>query len=99
MPAQLVGSELGQGRGRHGGLHADGHGDGAVIGAGDLLREGDDIGIIQTHAAKFLGLVNAQEALLAHLLEQFVGREASRLLPLVHMGVDLRRHEAAHGIA
>ena len=99
LPPQLVRSELGQGRGRHGGLYADGHGDRAMIGGADLLREGHDIGIIQAHAAEFRGLINAQETLPTHLLEQLVGREAARLLPRVHMGVDLGRHEPADGIA
>ena len=96
---ELVGAEAGQGGRGHVGLHADGQRHAAAGGAADFLGDDQAVGIIQTHAAVFLGLGDAQQAQVAHLLEHVVDRETSRRFPLrherVHLFLDKITHRAA----
>ncbi len=97
--AQLVGTEAGQGRGAHVGLHADGHRDAAAGDAAEFLGGDDRVAVVQAHAAELLRLGDAQQAEFAGLAEDLVDREAAVLFPLVDVGVDFPLDEAANGAA
>ena len=66
----------------------------AAIDVAERLAIDGGVGIIEAEAAEFLGLGDAEEAALAHLLEHLVRREGRVLLPLVDVRVDLRVDEA-----
>src|SRR5690348_3721309 len=78
----------------HVGMDADCHGDGRAAASAQRLAERHLIGIVEALAAEPLGLVDAEEALAAHLLEELMRREDAGLLPLVDIGVDLGLAEA-----
>src|SRR6185312_7228501 len=92
--AQLVRAVARQGRRRHVGMDADRHGDGRAAAGAERLAERHLVGIVEALAAEPLGLVDAEEALAAHLLEQLMRRENAGLLPFVDMRVDLGLAEA-----
>src|SRR5579883_47615 len=100
--AELIGAVLGERRRRHVRLHADRHGDGPAARSAERLAEGDLVGIIETEPAELLGLVDPEEALIAHLLEDLMRREDAGLLPFIDERVDLRLAEfgdRAHELA
>ena len=55
----------------------------------ERLAERDLVGVIEPLPAELLRLVDAEQALLAHLLEQLVRREDAVLLPLLGVRIDL----------
>ncbi len=89
----LLGAELEDRRHRHVGLHRDPHAQAPAVGVGELLGEDEARVVVAALAAVLLGLVETQEAELAHPLEHPV-RER-RLLPLLGVRLELLDHEAA----
>ena len=81
--AQLVAAEPRQRRRRHVGLHADRHRHAAAVDGAELLRHHQRIGIVEALAAELDGLVEAEKAEIAELLEQLMRGEDAVLLPLV----------------
>ena len=86
--AQFIGAKTRQGRGAHIGLHANGHRDAAADDGAELLGSDDRVAVVQTHAAEFLRLGDAQQAEVAGFLENIVDREAAVLFPLFDVRVD-----------
>jgi hypothetical protein len=64
-----------------------------------VSRNTELVGVIETHAAVLGGLVDAEIALVAHLLEEIVGGEDAGLLPFVDVRVDLAVDEFLHAAA
>ena len=90
---QLVGAEASERGRRHVGLHADRHRHAAALDMAQRLYERELIGVVEPHAPVLGGLVDAEIALLAHLLEQVVGGEDAGRLPFIDVRVDLRVDE------
>src|SRR5579859_1511676 len=80
-------------------MHDNAHRHAAAVGAGKLLRKDDRIPIVRVRAAILFGIVQPQKAQITHLLEEVMGRKDARLLPLIHMGIDLFFYECAHALA
>src|SRR5690606_1717210 len=97
--AQLIGAETGQCRGAHVGLHADGQRHTAAVDGAEFFGGDDGVAVVQAHAAEFFRLGDAQQAQVAGLLEELAHREATVLLPLVNVGVDLLVDEVPDGAA
>src|SRR6185312_1562545 len=57
------------------------------------------VGVVEPLAAELLRLVQPQEAEIAELLEQLMGREDVGLLPLVDVRIDLGRDESLQAAA
>ncbi|MDF2467445.1 MAG: hypothetical protein K0Q43_5680 [Ramlibacter sp.] len=95
--AQLVAAEAREGRRRHVGLNADGHGNAAAMGVAQRLRHRHGIGVVQTRAAVFLRLGQAEQAQFTQALEHLVRRKYLRLFPFVDVGVDFFVDEALEG--
>ena len=76
---------------------ASAHRQPAAVGVDDLLGEHQARVVVAALAAVLLGLVEPEEAELAHPLEDPV-REG-RLLPLLGVGLELLDHEAADRVA
>jgi hypothetical protein len=71
--AQRVRSKARQRRCAHVGLHADGHGNAADIAVAQRLGHHHRVAEVQAHAAEFGGVLDAQQAQVAQLLEQLMG--------------------------
>src|SRR6266545_3929767 len=99
LPAQLVAAVAGQCRRRHGDLHAGCHGDRAPVHQAQRFRADHGVGEVEPRAAVLDGLVDAQEAGIAHLLEQRVSGEGAFLLPFVDVGIDLAIDQRLPGLA
>src|SRR5438552_1963593 len=59
----------------------------------EFFRHHQRVAVIEPLAAEFSWLIEAEEAEIAELLEQFVRRENIRLLPFVDERVDFSRDE------
>ena len=81
LAAQLVAAVAGERRRRHVGLHADRHRHRAAIDVAQLLGHHHGVGVVEAHAAEFDGLVDAEQAGIAQLLEHLVGGEDARPPP------------------
>jgi hypothetical protein len=97
--AQVVAAVAGEGGCRHVGLHADRHRHRAAIDVAQLLGHHHGVGVVEAHAAVFRGLVDAEQAGVAQLLEDFVRREDAVLLPLVDVRIDVLVDDGAQGAA
>src|SRR5262249_24713925 len=95
LGAQLVGAPARQGRGRHVGLHADRHAERAAARGAELLDDHRLVRVVEAHAAELLGLVDAEQAERAHLLEDVVQRHEAGVLPRLGVRVDLLVEEVA----
>ena len=93
----LLGAEREDRRHRHVGLDREPHRQAAAVGVAHLLGEHQARVVVAALAAVLLGLVEPEEAELAHPLEHPV-RER-RLLPLLGVGLELLDHEAADRLA
>ena len=93
----LLGPEREDRRHRHVGLDRDAHREAAAVGVRHLLGEHQARVVVAALAAVRLGLVEPEEAELAHPLEHPVGE--GRLLPLLGVGLELLDHEAADRLA
>src|SRR5262249_10985620 len=65
----------------------------------ERFRAHHGVGEVEARAAEFHRLVDAEEARIAHLLEQLVGGELARAFPLVDMRIDLAIHQSLPGLA
>jgi hypothetical protein len=90
----LLGAEGEDRRHRHVGVDGDAHAHPAGVGVADLLGEHDRGVVVAALASVLLGLVEAQEAQLAHPREHPVGER--RLLPLLGVGSQLLGREGAN---
>ncbi|MNY29292.1 hypothetical protein D3C86_1633240 [compost metagenome] len=99
LVAQFIGTETGEGRGAHVGLHADGHRYPAATNGAELFGGDNRIAVVQAHAAEFFRLGNPQQAELAGLAEDLVDRKAPGFLPLVDVRVDFAVDKLADGTA
>ena len=93
----LLGAERQDRRHRHVGLDGDPHRQPAAVGVHDLLGQHQRGVVVAALAAVLLGLVEAEEAELAHPLEHPVGERG--LLPLLGVGLELLDHEPADRLA
>jgi len=89
LPPQFVGAEARQRRGGHVGLHANGHRHAAAIDVAERLGKGQLVAVVESHAAIFLRLVDAEKSGIAEFLEQLVGGKYFGRFPFVDMGIDL----------
>ena len=97
--AQLVAAVAGERRRRHRDLHAGRHRDRAAIHQAERFRADHGVGEIEPRAAELDRLVDAQQAGIAHLLEQLMGGKGAFLLPLVDMRIDLAVDQRLPGLA
>ena len=93
----LLGAEREDRRHRHVGLDREAHRQAAAVRVDELLGEHQARVVVAALAAVLLGLVEPEEAELAHPLEHPV-RER-RLLPLLGVGLELLDHEPADRLA
>ena len=93
----LLGAEGQDRRHRHIGLHRQPHGQTAAVRVDDLLGQHQARVVVAALTAVLLGLVQPEEAELAHPLEHPVGER--RLLPLLGVGLELLDHEAPDRLA
>ena len=93
----LLGPEREDRRHRHVGLDREAHRQPAAVGVDELLGEHERGVVVAALAAVLLGLVEPEEAELAHPLEHPVGER--RLLPLLGVGLELLDHEPADRVA
>src|SRR5690606_16948241 len=96
---QLGAAMLGEGRRAHVGLHADRHRNRATVHVGQRFGEDRGEAVVQAHTAVLDGLVQAEQAELAHLPEDLMGGEELGPLPFVHMGIDFLGDPALDGAA
>jgi hypothetical protein len=94
LPAQLVVAEAGERRRRHVGLHTDGHGHAAAFDVAQRFGHRHRIRVVESGAAIFLRLGEAEQAEFAQALEHLVRGENLRRLPFIDVGVDLVVDEA-----
>ena len=97
--AQILATEARQRWRAHIRLHADRHGHAAAMDMAQRFGEDHGVGIVKTHTAIFLRLVDAEKASLAELLEKLVGGKDLCFLPVIHVGIDLLIDKAMRGIA
>ena len=93
----LLGAEGEDRRHRHVGVDRDAHGQAAGVRVDDLLGQHERRVVVAALAAVLLGLVEAEEAELAHAREDPVGE--GRLLPLLGVRRELLDREAADRLA
>ena len=95
--AQLVRAVARQRRRRHVGLHTDAHrGASRTLLRTKRLAERNLVGIVEPQAAELLRLVDAEQTLLAHFLEQVMRRENAGLFPFLGVRIDLGFDEFRH---
>ncbi len=99
LTAQLVAPVAGQCRRRHVGLNADGHRHRTAMDVAEFLGHHQGVGVVEPHAAEFGGLVDAEQAGAAQLLEDLVGWEDAVLFPLVDVRIDVLVDDRAQGAA
>ncbi len=88
LAPELVTAKTRQGRRAHVGLNANGHRNGAAMDVAQGLGHRNRIGKVQARATKGLWFGQAQQAQVAKLLEQRMGRKYLGLLPFVHVWID-----------
>ena len=98
LAAQFVAAEACECGRAHVGLHADGHRHAAAADVAQPLGEGHRERVVEPGAAEGLGLVQAQQAEVAELLEDLVRGKDLGLFPFVDAGVDLLVDEPAQGV-
>ena len=76
--AHLVGAEPRQRRRRHIGLHPDRHRHAAAMDRAEFFRHHQRVAVVEPLAAELDGLVEAEKAEVAELLEQLMGGELLR---------------------
>jgi hypothetical protein len=87
--AQNVAAEAREGGRGHVGLHTDGHRHAAAIALAQRFGHHHRVAEVEPAAAELLGVLQAQQAEIAELLEQFVARELLGGFPLGDKRVDL----------
>src|SRR5690606_24916528 len=97
FPAQLLGTEARESGRRHVGLHADRHRHAAAIDVARRLVEDGAIGIIEPRTAIGLRLGDTEQAEIAHLLENLMGRKNLRLFPFINVRIDFLVDEFTNG--
>jgi hypothetical protein len=97
--AQLVAAEACQRRRGHVGLHADGHRHAAAVAFAQRLGHHHRVAEVEPGTAELLGVLQAQQAQVAQLLEDLVAGELLGRFPLGHEGVDLLAHELDDRVA
>ena len=97
--AHLVGTEPRQRRRRHVGLHPDRHRHAAAADGAEFFGHHQRVAVIESLAAEFDRLVEAEKSEVAELLEQLMRREDVRLLPFIDERIDLGGDEFLQGAA
>jgi hypothetical protein len=96
-PQRVTAKTCQSGRG-HVGVHADGHGHAAAVALAQRLGHHHRIAEVQPGAAELLGVLQAQQAQVAQLLEDLVRGELALGLPLGDEGVEFLVAELDDGV-